>query len=429
PWLYAARQRPGLLDLSPEWHSAFLETLVSFQDASTGFWGTAQSPRCMATTTRIVEYFWGGEPLVRGDSEMPARPWLGYGGGTVPVAKAIVETVLDARSRRQAGGVDVGAWGALAYEWRGDRETDEEICSLATTRNAFVLLRLASSGLGNADRVRVERALAAAWNGVFRLCVLEDGLWKLAARDTEPTQPAFLPRILDLSPWLEEHTDRALPAPKVLAAIGEGQALHFAWSEPEAGVLSVRIFAAPKATMLGQVRLPHLVGIIEKDGTTIWNMDPVHAAGFMRDAARKRWGVDIGASPEVPLLADRLAIFDRIKGLSAGAAPVDLLVEKANDLAFYAASVNAQGEQSLLVPIEVPVLAEPVVVPPPEPVAEPAAQDPFAEPAAEPVAEPAAEPAAQDPFAEPAAAPAAEPPAQDPFAEPAEQPPPVEHAP
>ncbi len=71
PWLYAAKLRPGLLDLSPEWHTAFRETLVSFQDGSTGFWGTPKSPRCMATTTRIVEYLWGGHPCFAVASKCP----------------------------------------------------------------------------------------------------------------------------------------------------------------------------------------------------------------------------------------------------------------------------------------------------------------------------------------------------------------------
>jgi hypothetical protein len=201
-----------------------------------------------------------------------------------------------------------------------------------------------------------------------------------------------------------------------LAKEGADGGLEFTWSEPEAGVSSVRIFAAPKATALGQVRLAHLIGIIESDGSTVWNMDPLHAAGFIRDAARTRWGVDIGASPDVPFLADRLAVFDRLKGMVAGANPVTLKIPQANDLAFYAASVNSQGEQSLLVPVEVPVLAVPVAAPAPaEPTAPAAADDPFG-----PAPEQA--PAVEDPFGAP---PEPAPAAQDPFAAPPE-PAPVE---
>lgn len=398
PWLYAAGQHPKQLELSADWAKAFRGTVLSLQDAKTGFWGTSLCPTSMAATARVVENLWGGPALPRHGLTIPARPWLSYGGDPVPGAKTIVETVLDSRSRRKAGGLDVGAWGGLAYEWRNAGEAEEEMCSLAATRNAFVLLRLASARLGEADRTRVEAALMAAWRSVFRLCLMEDGLWKLGARDAEPTLPAFLPQILDLAPWLEERTDNALPTPNVVGKANAQQKLEFIWSDPVPAVQSIRIFAAPKATAMKDVRLAQLVGIVERERVTVWTMDPVHVAGVVRDAARGRWGVDVGAGPEVPLLADRLAVYDRLKGaVATTTAPLVVELADPQTLAFYAASVNAEGVQSPLVPVEVAGIVVPEVKPEEPEVQEeaPAADNPFGgEPEAPAAVEPAAPAAA-----------------------------------
>lgn len=400
PWLYAAKEHPKQLDLPPDWHTHFRTAVTSLQDSKTGFWPSPLSPTSMAATARVVENLWGGAALVRNGFTVPARPWLGYGGEKVPEAKSIVATVLDSRSRRKAGGVDVGAWGALAYEWRNDGETEEEICSLATTRNAFVLLRLASSQLADADRGRVEQALLAAWRSVFRLCVMEDATWKLGSRETEPTLPAFLPRILDLSPWLEERTDKSLPAPNVAGAANMEQKLVFTWTDPVPAVQSVRVFAAPKETAANAVHLAQLVGILEREKATVWTMDPVHAAGCIRDAARSRWGVDIGADAAVPLLADRLAIYDQLKGAVASGGPLTVSLSAAHTMAFYVASVDADGVQSALQPLAVSGIVVPEAKPevPQEPTELPAGENPFgddapAEPAAAPQPEAPAEPA------------------------------------
>jgi len=158
-------------------------------------------------------------------------------------------------------------------------------------------------------------------------------------------------------------------------------------------VQSVRIFAAPKATAAKDVHLAQLVGIVERERVTVWTMDPVHVAGVMRDAARSRWGVDIGAGPEVPLLADRLAIYDRLKSaVATAAAPLVVELAEPQALAFYAASVNAEGVQSPLVPVEVTGIVVPEAKPEEAeaPEEQPAAENPFGD---EPEAPAAGEPA------------------------------------
>jgi hypothetical protein len=375
PWLYASREHPELLGLSVEWHETFHETLVDLQDSRTGFWGTPECPTSMAATTAVVEYFWGGPELVRGAYTTPARPWLNYGGRTLPRAKAILETVLEARTRRKAGGVDVGAWGGLAYEWRAEGEMETDICSLAATRNAFVLLRLASAQLSKADRERADRALEAAWHSVFQLCVLDNGLWKLSARDTNVTQPAFLPRILDLAPFLEERTDGSLPLPNVTAAVNDNEAVEFTWSSPAVGTQSVRVFAVPKGTPATDVHMGQLIGIIEQDGSAIWSMDPIHVAGHLQEAALARWGVDIAAQPDVPFLATRVDIYRNLLKRTSGGKPLAVSLVDAPQRSFFVAGVRASGEQSGLVPVEVAGLL-PVEEKPDEPGAEQPAEAP-----------------------------------------------------
>ena len=376
PWLHAAAERPDLLSLPAEWHRSFRDSVLSLQDSGTGFWGTAECPLSMAATVCVVENLWGGEG--------GKRPWLNYG-GSLPRAKAIVKTVLDARSPAVADGVDVSTWGSLAYHWRGPDEPETDACSLATTRNAMVLLRLADAALPERDRTLLQQAMGAAWRGVLRTCVQEDGIWKLSAKDSTPSRPAFLPRILELSGWLEERTDEKLPAPAVgAAALGRrGEELEFTWNEPVAGIVSVRIFAAPAGTEANAVHVEHVIGIMELDGTSLRTMDPIHAVGYIRNAARDRWGVDIGSGGDVPLVASRLALFDRLKGIAKGRAPLRIQVAEPAKRLFFAAGVNAEGQQTPLVAVVLQGLPEKTEAPTEteEPGALPA--DPPADPPAE----------------------------------------------
>jgi hypothetical protein len=399
PWLYAAKQHPELLKLDDAWHDAFRETLLSLQDPETGFWGTPNTPRSMVATALVVENLWGGPEMPRGAESTPARPWLNSGGGSLPKAGAIMDAVLDARTQRQAGGVETGAWGGLAYEWRDKGETELDICSLAATRNAFVLLRTAGAYLGVPEQARAQRAMTSAWRSVFQLCVLDNGLWKLTARDTAVTRPAFLPRILELSPFLEERTDESIKAPDFTAARNGSGALEFAWKSPSAEIQSVRIFAAPKDAPVEDVHLKHLVGVIERDGSTIWTMDPVRVVGRIHEAALARWGIDISADAAVPLLASRVDVCRNLLGSSTGGEPLAIPFAAPRKRAFFVAAVLPTGEQSKLLPIEIAGLEirveeETVEEPAEAPAAEGAAEDAAAgldeleQPAPEAVLEP-----------------------------------------
>ncbi|MBT3286640.1 MAG: hypothetical protein HN380_04775 [Victivallales bacterium] len=352
PWLYAAGKHPELLALPADWHAEFRGTLLSLQDPKTGFWGTTGDQLSMAATARVVESLWGGEG--------GKKPWLNYG-GDLPKAERIVKTLLGARSQQQADGSGGGAWGALTYNWHEAGEPEANVCSLAATRNAVVLLRLAAAGLTRDKRAQVDQALLGAWRSVFRQCVLPDGLWKLSGRDRGPSRPAFLPRVLDLSSWLAERTDTALAGPAVDGVSMGPDGVELVWKKPTAAAYAVRIFGAPKGTAVANVHMEQMVAVIEVDGTTIQGMEPVHVAGALRDAARERWGVDIAGAGDVPLLASRLAIYDGLKGIGKAKEPLTIKLAGAAKFSFFAASVNRNGEQSKLVPIEIKgIVAEPL---------------------------------------------------------------------
>jgi len=280
-----------------DWLRNLAIMVLKDQDPETGFWGYEAAPRSMAVTYHIIDGMFGHCPIPRPDREDFPVPWMSIGVKKVPNAPRIIDTVFSLRaSPNGKGGVkELPAWPAYVYDYKdGLPRKGGHQCALASTSNAIYLLRVASRFVGPSLQPRIYKTVREAFRYVQEKCITPDGLWKQRDTDAGVTSGAFLPRIIDSSSYLERRLEPRMATP-IVAAVSPREGVRlFSWSDAAADCTSVRVYAAPKGTSPLDLNETHLVGIIQRTGSKITEMDPFVALRRLKEASRQHWNLNWG---------------------------------------------------------------------------------------------------------------------------------------
>ena len=357
-WYHFGARFNLLPALEDGWLEGLAEVILEDQDAETGFWGYRHAPLSMAVTRHFVEGLFGAARVARADREDVPVPWLSVGAAEIPRAESIIETVLSMQSSASGSGSGrIGAgWPEDAFHFAREGDGGRQKCSLAATGNAIYLIRAASRSAGGSLRARVAGSVKDALRYVLETCVLDDGLWKLSDTAPSPSAGAFLQRIINDSSYLERRFALDLPAPRISVPPVEDGKCTFTWDQPGEECVSVRIYAVPRGTPAADVNQSFLVGIIQRTGTRIVEMDPFEAVRKMRQAAAVKWGLK-WPTPAQPYVQWKLGMFPDPLPVSSNAESLTVTIADIAERDVHAASTNWYGEESRLAPVAVSVKA------------------------------------------------------------------------
>lgn len=349
-WYHVGNQLLLLPAFEENWASGVAEVVLSGQDAATGFWGAGMFPRSMAVTWHIVNGLFGEVRIPRTDREDVQTPWLSLDGAKLPHVGRIIDTVLDMQVTYEVNGQRVKAgWSLDCYHFldkrlRGKRA--ENRCSLVTTSNAVGLLRMLCRSAGRGDQNRVEDAIKQALRYVLDHCVTPEGLWKQNDTDKVVTTSQFLPQLIDRSPFLERRVSAVLGGPLVSASAVVNGECTLTWESPSEEHASVRIYAVPEDTHLAEMNEAHLVGCIQRVGTTLTQMDPLIVVEAFRQASWMRWQLQWDCLGPSAYTQWKLSLLQRPLPISVNAQPLRVRIVDASSKAVYVTGVNWYGEES-----------------------------------------------------------------------------------
>jgi lysophospholipase L1-like esterase len=268
------------------WLENFANILVEDQDPKTGFWHDGIS-LSLGLTFHLCDMHFRYRGIPRPDREEPVRPDLDLGLKKIPRAQAIIRTVL----RQQSTWTDPqgvkrkGAWNWPAYRYTETPDAFAEKCYLGSTWDAINLIRRSSNYVDAGLRKQVDQSVREAFYYVLRACVLDDGTFKQHDTDGHPTGPNYMGHILEDSAWLERRVVPTLLAPRVEYKEGS-----LVWLDPKAEQNSVRVYLAPNGTLPEKINESFLVGVIQRTGHKVYEMDPFLGVQKIRQAACSRWG-------------------------------------------------------------------------------------------------------------------------------------------
>ncbi|MBD3293113.1 MAG: hypothetical protein GF393_09325 [Armatimonadia bacterium] len=278
------------------WLENFAEVLRDDQDPETGYWHDGFE-KSLGLTFHLCNMHFRYWELPRAD-RADRRSGHNLGVDGIPRADRIVRTTLDLQSTYEAedGTRRLAAWNWPAYRWVPDPDEYEQKCYLGTTWDAIWLLRAASRYVDAAAQAEIYESVKGGLRYVFEACVLPDGTWKQHDTDDAPSKGDYMWGIMQDSAWLERKINEEVPAPDITVSEGEG-ALRFEWRDPVGEQNSVRIYAAEAATLHDGINESHLVGIIQRTGHVVQEMDPLVGVQFIRSAGQRRFGWDEDLPP------------------------------------------------------------------------------------------------------------------------------------
>ncbi|MBN2311342.1 MAG: hypothetical protein JXR94_20365 [Candidatus Hydrogenedentes bacterium] len=274
------------------WLAELARLVVNDQDPATGYWGTVHTPRSMGITFHLTEGLFNYYPIRRNDREDTCNQGRHMGVLEIPRADRILETTL--RMQCSVDGPDgaprLAGWPRHAYNFTDSPNAGEERCSLVVTSNAIWMMQRCERFVDEDLRRRVYASVRAAVQYVLERCVIEDGTWVQSDTETQPTSSSYMKHIIETSPYLERKVDTRMAAPLArIARDPEGNPV-VQWTEPRNGENSVRVYAAPAGMAPADLNESHLVGIIQRTGHRVCEMDPLVAVRTMSDGCKRRWG-------------------------------------------------------------------------------------------------------------------------------------------
>jgi len=296
--MYRAGTAQGLLPPREEgWLETLRDILVAEQDAETGFWHDSRS-LSLGLTFHLVDMHFRYRGIPRADRETQLFPDKCLGLRQIPRAANIIRSVLASQSSwvDENGARRRAAWNRTAYGFTTTPDASPEKADLCTTWDAINLVRRASNYVTPERRREVEAAVREAFYYVLRFNVDDHGLFRQSDRDDHPTGGGYMGAIMQDSAWLERKIDPSMPAPEVQVSRPDGRAV-FTWLRPAGNQNSVRIYAVPPATPREEIDESFLVGIIQRTGHQIHEMDPLPGCRKIREAMHRRWGTSLELPP------------------------------------------------------------------------------------------------------------------------------------
>ncbi len=362
-WYHCGKEHDLLPPFEQDWAAAFAKVLIQAQDEETGLWGTADVPRSMAVTWRIVDGLFGSPRIPREDCDDRLTPWLTLGAKEIPRAERIIATVLGMQStyRTKSGRSANAAWNLESYHFKSSSRRSQQAasrCSLASTSNAIGLMRMASRHGSSGLRARVYDSVQDALKHVLDECVTRSWLWKQNDTDKAPTTDAYLPQIIERSAYLERRIRPLFGGPRLEASPVKKGAFTVAWQSPADPFVSARIYAVPKDAAAGTATEEHLIGIIQRPARKLTQMDPFIAVETLRHASRTRWGTAWNFMGENTYTTSKLSMLKTPLALSIDAKPLPLTVKGIARLDLYVSGVTWYGEECRLAPVPL-VIEEP----------------------------------------------------------------------
>ncbi len=351
PWIWETARELKLLSgigFEEGWLDIVLQEIGAAQDPKTGLWCTDGAPSILGTAAIL-------EAVAPYHAKSPIR-----------YPEVIIRTLLDNRISRQRR-----AWSQFALQPRNlGTAKERNAVDLATTFAAAKCLALAAAALPkeNALVTVADNAILEAWKCTLDTLVpanLENGPWKDNSDDLAASATgAFLLEFAQLTDCLAFRFSDNMPAPilKVGKVLSSGD-LSATWDGADTRIDSVRIFRLPADRDPKEVTAADLYGIVSRESRAC--SDPWVIVPRLAAAAAKKWKVTPRTVDAFQLEEQLAAVPTQFKTLKekTGFSLSDPKAAKpaaegeeaeAVEYRFYAASVNALGLMSPLVPIELP---------------------------------------------------------------------------
>ncbi|NLF92616.1 MAG: hypothetical protein GX564_01910 [Oligosphaeraceae bacterium] len=291
------------------WTEVLLDHLLRWQDLRTGLWGIGGTPNLLISQA-VVEKCFSPAGLRRSDQPLRETSWLAVRNTALPNPELLVESILSCRVQDAAG--RPRGWNRFAFQ---DQKLGQEqrysLSDLGSTCAAVQLLAQIGAQQGSpALQKTIQSALYDTWEFVLQNFFSQEYLWRQTDISWAVTTPAYMLKLLNALPWLEQRSDHTLPKPKCSVQEQPGEKIRVTWEGQKNRYASLRVYAAPAALGQGEISEKHVVAILNRNSSSQFTTDPLLLMGKILAAAGNRWGIT-AASEGADYIAAKMALLPR----------------------------------------------------------------------------------------------------------------------
>ena len=291
------------------WDEVLLDYLLRWQDLRTGLWGIGGTPNLLISQA-IAEKCFSPTTLRRSDQPVRETSWLTVHNAALPNPQLLVESILSCRVQDAAG--RPRGWNRFAFQdQKLGQEQRHTLSDLGSTCAAVQLLAQIGSQQSNpALQKTIQTALYDSWEFVMQNFFSQAFLWRQNDISWAVTTPAYMLRLLNDLPWLEQRSDNTLPQPKCSVQEVPGAKIRVTWEGQKNRYASLRVYAAPASLAQGEINEKHIVAILNRNSSNLLTTDPLLLMGKILAAAENRWGIT-AASEGADYIAAKMSLLPR----------------------------------------------------------------------------------------------------------------------